>query len=287
MDLNADGSVATTYLNGPGIDNHLRQTSATTGVSYFLTDHLGSTAALGDSTGSIVEQLAYDSFGNTSASTRTRYSYTGRERDPHTGLMYYRARWHDPIPGRFQSEDPIRFEGNDINLYVYVHNRPTDFIDPSGTQVRAGERWRGEEGDSRSMADMVRRLPQPGPGFYPDMHRRRIDGHHRFPGEPNSAMRHCVVSCESAREWGQWGPRMMGLGNEGQGVLLDIQRIFRRRPTGAFQFTDLINNERGFSCHLRVNSGCCQTCEDRCSGRWGGSPKASPPPPRLTAWDRR
>jgi YD repeat-containing protein len=31
VDLNADWSVAT-YLNGPGIDNHLRQTSATTGV---------------------------------------------------------------------------------------------------------------------------------------------------------------------------------------------------------------------------------------------------------------
>ena len=40
VDLNADWSVATTYLNGPGIDNHLRQTSATTGISYYLTNHL-------------------------------------------------------------------------------------------------------------------------------------------------------------------------------------------------------------------------------------------------------
>jgi YD repeat-containing protein len=46
LDLNANSSVATTYLNGPGIDNHLRQTSATTGVSYYLTDHLGTTAAI-------------------------------------------------------------------------------------------------------------------------------------------------------------------------------------------------------------------------------------------------
>src|SRR5437899_8016220 len=38
IDLNADWSVATTYFNDPGIDNHLRQSSATTGVSYFLTD---------------------------------------------------------------------------------------------------------------------------------------------------------------------------------------------------------------------------------------------------------
>jgi len=64
LDLNADRSVATTYLNGPGIDDHLRQMSATTVVSYYLTDHLGTTAGLTDSSGNVVEQLAYDSFGN-------------------------------------------------------------------------------------------------------------------------------------------------------------------------------------------------------------------------------
>jgi len=92
LDLNAGWSVATTYLNGPAIDDHLRQTSATTGISYYLTDHLGTTAALTDSAGSVVDQLAYDSFGNSSGSSLTRYGYTGRERDPDTGFMYYRAR---------------------------------------------------------------------------------------------------------------------------------------------------------------------------------------------------
>jgi hypothetical protein len=69
LDLNADWSVAATYLNGPGIDNHLRQTSATAGISYYLTDHLGSTSGLTDSSGNIVEQIAYDSFGNSSGPT--------------------------------------------------------------------------------------------------------------------------------------------------------------------------------------------------------------------------
>jgi YD repeat-containing protein len=44
IDLNSDWSVATTYFNDRGIDNHLRQTNSATGVSYFLADHLGSTA---------------------------------------------------------------------------------------------------------------------------------------------------------------------------------------------------------------------------------------------------
>jgi len=84
IDLNADWSVGATYLNGLGFDNHLRQTSSTSGVSYFLTDHLGSTAGLSDINGNILEQQNYDSFGNGGGSGRTRYGYTGRERDPDT-----------------------------------------------------------------------------------------------------------------------------------------------------------------------------------------------------------
>jgi RHS repeat-associated protein len=140
LDLNADWSVATTYLNGPGVDDHLRQTSATTGVSYYLTDHLGTTATLTDSAGNVVEQLVYDSFGNSNGSSLTRHGYTGRERDPDTGLMYYRARWYDPQAGRFISEDPLALGGG-INLYAYVKNDPVRFMDPSG--LTRCNRWLG------------------------------------------------------------------------------------------------------------------------------------------------
>ena len=53
IDLNSDWSATTVYLNGLGVDNHLRQTSANTGVSYVLTDHLGSTSALTDTSARI------------------------------------------------------------------------------------------------------------------------------------------------------------------------------------------------------------------------------------------
>ncbi|HEV2826449.1 MAG TPA: Ig-like domain-containing protein [Pyrinomonadaceae bacterium] len=131
LDLNADWSVAKTYLSDLGIDNKLRQTSSTTGVSYFLTDHLGTTAALTDSAGNVVEQLPYDSFGNSSGTSLTRYGYTGRERDPDTGLLYYRARFYDPQLGRFISEDPIGLGGG-INAFAYVGNHPQNAKDPSG-----------------------------------------------------------------------------------------------------------------------------------------------------------
>ncbi len=139
IDLNADWSVATTYLNGPGIDNHLRQTSATTGVSYFLTDHLGSTAGLTDTSANLVEQPSYDSFGNSAGSPRTRYGYTGRERDPDTGLLYYRARFYDPQLGRFISEDPIGAAGGS-NQFAYVENNALVFSDPQGLWPSRGLR---------------------------------------------------------------------------------------------------------------------------------------------------
>jgi RHS repeat-associated protein len=132
-DLNSDGSTVD-YLNGPGIDNKLRFTDSrltATGPLYFLQDHLGSTTALTNSLGVSISQMSYDAFGNSSGSSLTRYDYTGRERDPDTGLLYYRARWYDPQLGRFISEDPIGLEGG-INSYSYVKNNPTQFMDPLG-----------------------------------------------------------------------------------------------------------------------------------------------------------
>ena len=46
--------------------------------------------------------------------------------------MYYRARFYDPNLGRFISEDPIGFEGGDVNLYGDVWNDPLQFRDPYG-----------------------------------------------------------------------------------------------------------------------------------------------------------
>jgi len=44
-----------------------------------------------------------------------------------------RARYYDPEVGRFVSEDPIGFEGGDVNLYAYVGGNPVLRIDPLGT----------------------------------------------------------------------------------------------------------------------------------------------------------
>ncbi|MFN0138457.1 MAG: RHS repeat domain-containing protein [Pyrinomonadaceae bacterium] len=122
----------TKYLNGTGIDNKIRSTTGST-TSYFLADHLGSTNGLANSSGALTASNGYDSFGNpTNAAFSSRYQFTGREFDNFSGLQYSRARFYDPNLGRFISEDPIGFEGGDVNLYGYVSNNPLNYYDPSG-----------------------------------------------------------------------------------------------------------------------------------------------------------
>ncbi|MBK8812766.1 MAG: hypothetical protein IPN69_18825 [Acidobacteria bacterium] len=130
--MDDNSGVLTKYQNGPGIDNKLKMSA--NGVSkYFIADHLGSTNALTDASGTVLEQTAYDSFGNATNQLSTRYAFTGREFDNFTGLHYYRARWYDGNLGRFISEDPIGFAGGDVNLYGYVWNNSIKLVDPFGT----------------------------------------------------------------------------------------------------------------------------------------------------------
>jgi RHS repeat-associated protein len=134
LDVLADDNAGTLtkYLNGLGIDSKLRVQTGST-INYFLTDHLGSTNGLADSSGSLTASTSYDSFDNaTNTSFPTRYQYTGREFDSFTGLHYYRARWYYANLGRFISEDPIGFAGGDFNLFEYVWSNPQNFTDPKG-----------------------------------------------------------------------------------------------------------------------------------------------------------
>jgi RHS repeat-associated protein len=99
-----------------------------------LSDALGTTVTLADSSGTAQTEYSYEPFGATTASgtaSGNELRYTGRE-DDGTGVYYYRARYYHPQLQRFISEDPIGFAGGDPNLYAYVMNAPTRFTDPLG-----------------------------------------------------------------------------------------------------------------------------------------------------------
>jgi RHS repeat-associated protein len=252
IDRGSDGS-AFDYLNGFGIDVKLRQSGGGWGSLYFLQDSLGSTIALTNTSGGGVEsEQRYEAFGGGGASARTSYLYTGREYDSLINLYYYRARWYDQSQGRFITEDPILSHENS-NLYAYVNNNPIMFVDPEGLQ--------GWPNPGNASADRGMRM-------YEDIGRRRVNGHNRFPGEGNSFMRHCTVSCEIGMHWSVGEARAFGVGNEFQGFIWhDLFRLPSRisgETPWAFQLDDFAANEKGFSCVSMVRSGQCGSCEECC-----------------------
>ncbi|MDD3120365.1 MAG: HNH/ENDO VII family nuclease, partial [Candidatus Gracilibacteria bacterium] len=125
---------------------------------YYHKDNLGSTVAITDEFGNMVEKYRYDVFGksyvyatvNSGGQSLSGWIgideyekisgnkllgnsrlYTGREYDSETGLYFYRARYYDSESGRFISRDPIGVADN-VNLYSYVGNNPVMYTDPSG-----------------------------------------------------------------------------------------------------------------------------------------------------------
>jgi RHS repeat-associated protein len=132
LDSGSDGSL-TDYINGPHVDEKLMQKSGAAPL-YFLPDYLGSTGALTDASGNVVERSRYGPFGSGAGSQLTRYGFTGWETDSRTGLMYYRSRWYDPSQSRFLSEDPMGLLAGP-NLYSYVYDYPIGLTDPYGLQA--------------------------------------------------------------------------------------------------------------------------------------------------------
>jgi len=139
-EVDSTGAIPALYIHGPGIDEPLA-IGRPTGTFAYHADGLGSIITLTDLSGNPVRSYTYDSFGRIVAQTGTLanfYTYTGREFDPESGLLYYRARYYDPSIGRFLGEDPLAFKGVQINLYSYVENNPVNAKDPRGLQTERG-----------------------------------------------------------------------------------------------------------------------------------------------------
>ena len=78
--------------------------------SYLLADGLGSVRGVTDDAGDLVGSADYAVFGEVRASSgvSTLFRFTGEQHDAETGFTYLRARYHNPVLGRFISADSVQ-----------------------------------------------------------------------------------------------------------------------------------------------------------------------------------
>jgi RHS repeat-associated protein len=135
-DFNGSNSLTDRYLYGPAVDMLLANLEPDGDLFWYLTDHLGTVRDIANKTGSVVDHIKYASFGHviseSQPSNGDRFKFTARELESALDDYFYRARWYDDDAGRFIAEDPIGFKAGDPNLYRYVHNAPTRYVDPTG-----------------------------------------------------------------------------------------------------------------------------------------------------------
>jgi RHS repeat-associated protein len=147
-------------LTGRGIDSHIGSVDSGGDVAFGLGDVLNSTTAVTNTSGTATAPLEYEPYGQSAGPASTGFPFTFTGRMPVIGnIMYYRNRFYDSAAGRFASEDPLGFDGGDINLSRYVAGDPASGTDPSGLDLHItiykshSEGNGGEPGQVRQAVD--------------------------------------------------------------------------------------------------------------------------------------
>ncbi|GAA3390945.1 hypothetical protein GCM10017752_21650 [Streptomyces roseoviridis] len=130
------------------------------------TDHQGSTYAEVALSGTMAVRIRkQDPFGNQRGTStvgvnlQAHTGFLGKTRDDASGFQPLGARLYDPVVGRFLSADPL-MDLNDpqqSNGYVYAHNNPVTFDDPTGLAITltASERAAALAGAGLSAAQVA------------------------------------------------------------------------------------------------------------------------------------
>jgi RHS repeat-associated protein len=138
-----NGQVSRQYTYGLERINELQTVNNTPTASFYQYDGRGTVRMLTNSAGAVTDTYEYDAFGNEIAhtgSTPNAYLYRGERYDSDLGLYYLRARWYNPVTGRFMTRDP--YEGSIYDpaactaTTTAVATRPTSSIHRAETRRR-------------------------------------------------------------------------------------------------------------------------------------------------------
>lgn len=110
-------------------------------------DYRGSTVAITEDDGSIIDTFEYDTYGKLLShvgETDTPFCYNGRDgvmTEPN-GLYYMRNRFYSPDLKRFINPDLLAGDITNaitLNRYAYANNNPVSFVDPLGLSAERGQ----------------------------------------------------------------------------------------------------------------------------------------------------
>jgi RHS repeat-associated protein len=136
METDLSGNVQRWYYFFDG--QRVARQLSTNETGFYMTDHLGNVRYLGGSaTGYKLDYYPYGGVITDSDTGDDRYQFTGKERDPESGLDNFGARYDSSSMGRFMSPDAF-FKDSHVgdpqswNLYAYARNNPLRYVDPNG-----------------------------------------------------------------------------------------------------------------------------------------------------------
>lgn len=136
-EISATGGGSVSVVRTYTFDGTPVATRTSSGVQYLVTDNQNSvelTVKSGANTPSVDRR--YDPYGGKRAGgePQTNRGYIGQMEDDHTALLYFNARYYDPVMAGFVSPDPLYDleRPSTVNPYAYALDNPTTHEDPSG-----------------------------------------------------------------------------------------------------------------------------------------------------------